>query len=154
MPDRRIEAIWVKRMKGGPMDATATATLEAGRGLTGNADRGGRRQVTIISRERWDVVCSALAARLDPAVRRANLMVSGLELARSRGRVLTIGGVRLRINGETRPCWQMEAAHAGLQAALGTDWGGGAFAEVLEGGVIHVGDAVDWELPLLDAAVR
>ena len=152
MAPGRVEAIWLKRMKRGPMDAVATASLEAGRGLAGNANRGGRRQVTIIARERWEAICQALGDRVDPSVRRANVMVAGIELARSRGRVLTIGAARLRINGETRPCWQMEEAHAGLQAAMEPAWGGGAFAEVLEGGEITVGDAVAWELPLLDAA--
>jgi MOSC domain-containing protein YiiM len=45
----------------------------------------------------------------------------------------------------------MEAAHAGLQAAMRERWGGGVFAEVLDGGTIRAGDAVEWELPLLDA---
>ena len=40
-------------------------------------------------------------------------MVSGLDLQRSRGRILRVGQTRLRINGETRPCEQMEDAHAG-----------------------------------------
>ena len=152
MTSGRVEAIWLKRMKRGPMDPVTSASLEADRGLGGNADRGGRRQVTIISRERWEAICEALGDRVEPSVRRANLMVSGIELARSRGRVLAIGAARLRINGETRPCWQMEEAHEGLQAAMDKEWGGGAFAEVLTGGEIRVGDPVAWELPLLDGA--
>ena len=76
-----VEAIWLKRAKRGPMDAVEDAVAEVGFGLRGNANRGGRRQITIISRERW---------------------------------------------------------------------GGGAFAEVIEGGVVRVGDTVSWHLPILD----
>ena len=143
----RVEAIWVKRAKGGPMDRVDRALLEAGRGLQGNANRGGRRQVTIISAERWRELMDALGADLDPSARRANLMLSGLDLERSRGRVLRIGGARLLINGETRPCEQMEEAHAGLQALMRERWGGGAYAEVIDGGELHVGDAASWEPP-------
>ena len=145
-----LDAIWIKRGKRGPMDSVPAATLDT-KGLIGNANRGGRRQVTLISRERWDVVSRTLGVPVPPSTRRANLLVAGLELEKSRGRVLRIGTVRLRINGETRPCWQMEEAQPGLQAALDKHWGGGAFAEVLEGGEIHVGDPVAWDLPLLDA---
>jgi MOSC domain-containing protein YiiM len=42
----------------------------------------------------------------------------------------------------------MEDAHPGLQNAMRERWGGGAFAEVLDGGRIAVGDAVEWE-PIL-----
>ena len=146
-----LERIWIKRAKRGPMDPADVATLESGRGLNGNANRGGRRQVTIISRERWTELMETLGADLDPATRRANLLVSGIDLRNSRDRVLRIGAARLRINGETRPCERMEEAHRGLQAAMRERWGGGAFAEVLEGGEIRVGQSVEWELPLLDA---
>ena len=141
----KLENIWLKRAKGGPMDPVQAATLEAGSGLRGNANRGGRRQVTIISQARWTELMGALGADLSPGARRANLMVSGVDLENSRGQVLRVGTTRLKINGETRPCEQMEEAHAGLQALMRERWGGGAFAEVLDGGEIRVGDAVEWE---------
>lgn len=140
----KLERIWLKRAKGGPMDAVGAALLEAN-GLRDNANRGGKRQVTIISQERWAELMQALGADLSPSARRANLMVSGLNLENSRGRVLRVGTTRLLINGETRPCEQMEAAHAGLQALMKERWGGGAFAEVVEGGEIRVGEEVQWD---------
>ena len=48
-----LRQIWVKRAHRGTMDPAERATLVAGRGITGNADRGGRRQVTLIDLERW-----------------------------------------------------------------------------------------------------
>ena len=140
-----LECLWLKRAKGGPMDPVDSALLEVDRGLSGNANRGGKRQVTIISKERWAELMDVLGANLPPSARRANLMVSGIDLENSRGRVLQVGGTRLKINGETRPCEQMEAAHAGLEELMRERWGGGAFAEVLDGGEIRVGDAVEWD---------
>jgi MOSC domain-containing protein YiiM len=140
-----LQRIWLKRGKGGPMDVVETAVLEVDCGLRGNAHRGGMRQVTIISQARWAELMAALGSDLSPSARRANLMVSGIDLDNSRGRVLRVGSARLQINGETHPCKQMEEAHAGLQALMRERWGGGAFAEVLDGGEIRVGDAVTWE---------
>jgi MOSC domain-containing protein YiiM len=140
-----LAGIFLKRAHGGLMDARQVATLDPGRGLQGNADRGGRRQVTLIAQERWEELMHEVHASLGPGARRANLVVVGIGLENTRGRVLRVGGCRLRIGGETRPCEQMEAAAAGLQAAMRARWGGGAFAEVLDGGVITIGDAVEWE---------
>jgi MOSC domain-containing protein YiiM len=128
------------------MDAQLTAVLEPGRGLIGNADRGGRRQVTIMSLERWDGLMREVGASLGPDARRANVVVSAIDLENSRGRILRIGECRLQIAGETRPCEQMEDAAPGLQAAMRDRWGGGAYAQVLDGGTISVNDSVDWEV--------
>lgn len=142
-----LRAIWLKRFKRGPMDLREAATLVPGRGLAGNANQGGRRQVTLISEEGWAEALETLGDGVEPAARRANLMVSGVELAATRGKVLRVGACRLRIWSECAPCHQMDEARPGLRAALRPHWRGGACAEVLEGGEIRVGDAVTWEEP-------
>jgi len=140
-----LKAIWIKRAKRGVMDARPAATLIAGRGLTGNANQGGRRQVTIISEERWRDIARALDADIEPHLRRANLLVSGVDLEKSDGKILRIGACRVRLIGETKPCERMEEAHPGLQDAMRPHWGGGAYGEVLDDGEIAVGDAVSFE---------
>lgn len=135
-----VDGIWIKRFKGGPMDSADEATLVPGRGIVGNTDQGGSRQVTVIEREVWETLMAELHAGLDPSARRANLMVSGICLADCRGKVLRIGDVKVWLLGETRPCEQMDAALPGLRRAMGHPWRGGAYGTVVEGGRIRVGD--------------
>ena len=106
-------------------------------------------KVTIIAQEQWTAMMrelgGAIPVALDPAARRANIMVSGIDLARTRGKVLRLGGVRVRILGETRPCERMDEALPGLRAAMDPEWRGGAFGEVLDDGLLAVGDTAAWE---------
>jgi MOSC domain-containing protein YiiM len=139
-----IEAIWLKRAHRGPMDAVERANVIEGKGLEGSVDRSRRRQVTLIEREAWDRMMAELGTDADPAGRRANILLRGISLANTRGRILSIGDVRLVIGGETTPCERMEAYLPGLQAAMKPNWGGGAFAQVIAGGEIKVGDRVEW----------
>jgi MOSC domain-containing protein YiiM len=143
----RLEQIWIKRCHWGPMDPADHATLVAGRGIVGDAVQGGRRQVTLLDVARWRRLMDVLKVDLSTSARRANLVVDGLDLAESRGRIVRVGEVRLRINGETRPCERMDEAAWGLQAAMREPWSGGAFAEIVEGGGISVGDPVEWDPP-------
>ncbi len=39
MANGKLEAIWIKRMRLGPMDTRNRALLRTGQGLVGNADR-------------------------------------------------------------------------------------------------------------------
>ena len=142
----RLEGIWLKRSHRGPMDAHASVRLVAGDGIAGSVDRSRRRQVTIISREVWDELMATLGVNIDPSARRANLLVSGVVLAHTRGRVLSIGAARLLIGGELTPCERMDEVRPGLRELMRVDWGGGVFAQVLDDAVISVGDPVSWEL--------
>lgn len=141
----RLEAIWSKRAHRGAMDALERAELVAGEGLAGSVGRSRRRQVTVIEREVWDRVQEELQASIPYSARRANLMISGIRLEETRDRVLRIGTTRIKIGGHTTPCERMDEAHEGLRAKLAPHWGGGAFAQVIVGGTIRVGDAVQWE---------
>lgn len=141
----KLHQIWIKRAHGGKMDRAERVMLVAGRGMAGNAHQGGKRQLTLIDLERWRELMDRLGADLDINARRANLVIDGLDLFDSRGRTLRIGATRLLVHGETRPCERMDEALAGLQIAMRERWGGGAFAEVVGGGEISVGDDVDWD---------
>lgn len=141
----RLEQIWIKRAHRGLMDPAREGRLEAGKGLVGNANYGGRRQVTIIAAERWAELEAVLDASINQSARRANLLVSGIDLVETRDRILRVGACRLLIGGETRPCERMEEAFPGLQEAMRSRWGGGAWAQVEQGGEIRVGDDVLWE---------
>jgi MOSC domain-containing protein YiiM len=138
-----IASIWIKRAHRGKMDRVDAAELVAGRGLTGSADQGRKRQITIISESAWDEALEELGVAVDPSARRANVMLRGVDLENSRGKTLKLGDCVIRVFGETRPCERMDEAQPGLRAALGPRWRGGVFGEILEGGTIHVGDAVE-----------
>ena len=141
----RLHQIWIKRAHGGKMDGADRSTLVAGRGLAGNANQGGKRQVTLLDLGRWQQFMDRFRADLNTNARRANLVIEGLDLFDSRGRTLRIGAARLLVHGETLPCERMDETLAGLQGAMRERWGGGVFAEVIEGGEISVGDDVMWD---------
>ena len=141
----KLEQIWIKRVHRGPMDPATRARVVAGKGIVGNANQGGKRQVTIVSNKHWTDVTAPLGDTPDPRLRRANLLVSDIDFSDAYGKILKIGKVRVRIYGETRPCEQMEAAVPGLRDAMSVPWGGGAHGEVLDDGEIAVGDSVTLE---------
>ncbi len=140
----RLEAIWLKTAHGGPMAPQESATAVENVGLKGCAGGGRKwRQVTVIEKEVFDRLKSELPDS-DPAMRRANLMVSGIRLEECRDKILQVGELRVHMRAETLPCDLMEEQCAGLQAALVPDWKAGAFSKVLNDAEIALGDEVKW----------
>ncbi|WP_280771005.1 MOSC domain-containing protein [Salipaludibacillus daqingensis] len=140
-----LRAIWIKRMKRGPMDATNRAILHENQGIENNADQRGKRQVTIMEEEKWESLMTQLNGQLNPETRRANLMVKGIDLEKSRGKVLKIGENLIEIIGETKPCERMDEALPGLKDAMYPRWQGGAYGVILTDGEIEIGDPVSWK---------
>ena len=137
-----VEAIYLRPGARVPVRSVPRAVARAGEGLEGDHAGGGRRQVTILSLE----ACSELGANLDPGVRRANVLVSGVDLRACLGRRLRLGTVEVEVFGETRPCELMDNdGRIGLDAALRKDWRGGVFGAVRTGGTLAVGDLVQAE---------
>ena len=84
-----LVCIWIKRAHGGPMDRVGEAEMIAGHGLRGNADQGGRRQVTLVDEGAWAEAQLELGVDVDPSARRANILLRGIDLQASRSCIKT-----------------------------------------------------------------
>ncbi len=140
-----LQRIWVKETHGEPITAVDEAKALADQGFDGGVGEASTRQLTVLAAEAWTDVEATLGMSVDPALRRANLLVAGVDLAGTTGRVLRVGDLRLEITGETKPCYQMDTAVDGLQAALEPDWRGGVHGVVLGDATVRVGDPVGWD---------
>ncbi len=113
--------------------------LHAGRGVEGDHACGGKRHVTLVFEDDWRAATAVLGRSVDPAGRRANVLVSGGGASRLVGRRLRVGEALVEIHDITRPCEVMEQAATGLRDALEPDGRGGVWGRVLEGGRVRPG---------------
>ena len=140
----RVEWIGLRPARDVPMQETASVRAEAGLGLAGDRYTGGngKRGVTLLQAEHLPAI-AALCGRTEvaPALLRRNLLVSGIPLVALKGRRFRVGDVLLEGTGPCDPCSRMEDAlgPGGYNAMRGH---GGLTARILEGGTLHVGDAV------------
>ena len=137
-----LKAIAHRPTDGEPMREALQATVHPGRGLDSENRKTGRREVTLLAAEAWADACHELGVDISWLVRRANLLIEGVDLGATIGQVISIGPVQIRIHGETKPCGIMESQQAGLRDALKPNFRGGVHGEVLTGGTIRVGDPV------------
>ena len=147
----KLSAIAIKRSTRAPMELLESARIDARTGLSEDF-RGTvrKRQVSVLALEAWSDACAELDVDLPWTLRRANLLVEGVELPRTPGSLLVIGSVTLRVEVETKPCSRMEEQHEGLSEALKPDWRGGVCCTVVTEGAVNVGDSVTVEEPTAD----
>jgi MOSC domain-containing protein YiiM len=136
----RVLKLWVRPVPKGEMVERESLALEAGLGVAGDSCYGKRRHVTIVFLDDWNEAARALGREVDPAGRRANVLVSGGGGLRYCGRRVRLGGSVIEIHGETRPCQRMDDAAPGLMEALRPGGRAGVWGSVVEGGTIRPGD--------------
>ncbi|MCH8150263.1 MAG: MOSC domain-containing protein [Planctomycetes bacterium] len=137
-----VRAIAFRPTDSDPMREIEECRVLVNRGLELENRPPGKRSLTLLSRESWIDTCRDLGADLPWWMRRANLLVEGFDLAATIGHTVEIGAIRVYIHDETRPCKLMDEEHVGLRAALKGEFRGGVFGQVLNEGIISVGDEV------------
>jgi len=129
-----------------------TAEAVPGRGLTGDryffargtfSDKNGPdREVTLIEIEALEALRSECEVVLEPAQARRNLVTRGVPLNHLVGREFAVGSVRLRGLRLCEPCNHLEKLTLpGVNKGLCHR--GGLRAQVVAGGVLHTGDAIE-----------
>ena len=141
----KLKAIAIKTAPRAEMQELENAEITVEKGITGDF-RGSQknRQITILSEPAWGKTCAVLNKDLPWTVRRANLLVDGVEFSEADvGKIVSIGETRLKIKQETNPCSLMDQQYQGLKNALTPEWRGGVCCDVLSAGTIQVGDPVE-----------
>lgn len=137
-----ILALAFRSPKGSAMHLSDSLGLTPIDGVVEDYGSNKRRQISLLDEAAWDAACFDVGSKLPWYVRRANVLVQGLNLKELKGRIVQIGNVSIRILGEVTPCHVMDSVHAGLKKALESDWRGGVYGQILVPGTIYVGDAI------------
>jgi len=141
-----VEAIFVAPAAGAPAERLEQAAALAGRGLEGDRHVTGSgtfpsglpgSALTLIEAE----VCESFAPPLEPSEHRRNIVTRGIALNRLVGHEFLIGSVRCRGMRLCEPCTVVDryASRPVLRALVHR---GGLRADILEDGVLRVGDVV------------
>jgi len=149
----QVVAIYTAPEKGAPMESRDGVRAIAGAGLDGDrysagdgkytrADDNGTRAITLIEREAVAAAGREYEIELGEHEARRNLVTEGVPLNHLVGRTFRVGGVVLRGFKLAEPCTHLEGlTRSGVRRALVHR--AGLRAEILEGGTISVGDAVE-----------
>ncbi len=141
----QLDWIGIREIKREPLTVVEQVEVLVNRGLAGDhrtKREGGKRQVTLIQAEHLPVLATIMGHDEIPAAwLRRNLVVSGINLYAMRKSCFMIGDVLFQGSGSCPPCSRMEKTlgPGGYNAMRGH---GGINAQVVEGGVISVGDSV------------
>jgi len=143
-------AIYVCGRKRDELRSVAEAEAVAGRGLVGDryfragdgtGDHDPAHEVTLIESEALDGLTREYELALQPNQSRRNLLTRRVPLNHLVGRAFKVGDVVLRGIRLCEPCGHLEALTVpGVKKGLCHR--GGLRAQIVQGGVIHAGDAI------------
>jgi len=152
MAQGTVESIQVSAEAEGAMVSVKEARAVPGRGIEGDRyflkhgtyskKMGPDREVTLIESEAVEAAARDYNLEAEPRDTRRNLVTRGVALTPLVGREFRVGPVRLKGIRLCEPCGHMEqlSGKPGIQKSLVHR--GGLRAQILEGGVIRVGDAI------------
>src|SRR5919109_865851 len=146
-----VVSIHVARTGAASMESVTEAHAVVGKGLEGDRyfsgvgtysnEPGGGREVTLIEIEAIEALKRDYQIDLDPGQARRNVITRGVPLNHLLGQVFIVGEVTLRGVRLCEPCAHMEKLT--LKGALrGLIHRGGLRTDIVQGGTIHVGDAI------------
>ena len=150
--EKVAEVVSIHRVavKEAPTEALAEVGVRESYGIEGDwrSRASSQRQLTLIEEEVLQDVARALGITVTPGSSRRQVVVRGLTLNSTVGKVLHVGDLELEITGLCDPCDNMERTIApGARAALSGH--GGINARVLTGGTLRVGDRVAVAEPVM-----
>ncbi len=148
----RVESIHIATTAEAAMRGVAEIRAIAGVGLEGDryATRTGTfsakpkpgRQITLVEAEAIEALERELGLKLAPGETRRNLVTRDVALNHLVGREFRVGAVRLRGHELCEPCSDLVRMTGKPQILPGLIHRGGLRAEIIEGGVISVGDLI------------
>jgi MOSC domain-containing protein YiiM len=152
MSQGRVDSIHITSAAEATMRGVDEATAIAGLGLEGDRYTLGTgtyspkpkpsRQITLIEAEAIEALERELGLVLKPGEARRNLVTRGVALNHLVGCDFTVGQARLRGHELCEPCGNLARMTGKPQILPGLAHRGGLRAEILEGGLIRVGDPV------------
>jgi MOSC domain-containing protein YiiM len=144
-------AIQIGRLAEGRLESVPEVRAVPGKGLEGDRyfrgegsfsnNPGGGRQVTLVASEMLDLLEREHGIRLAPSETRRNLVTRGVSLNDLVGKGFQVGGVRMRGVRLAEPCNHLERlTQTGV--VKGLVHRAGLRADILDEGMLHVGDAI------------
>lgn len=142
-----VEWISFRLEKRGEVSVVDEVSVSPENGIEGDHYNGKnrKRQVTIIQQEHIEAVAKFLKKdKINPRLLRRNIAVSGINLLAFNDAEFAIGTARLKMTGLCHPCSRMEQnlGEGGYNAMRGH---GGITCEIIEAGIIKIGDEVRFE---------
>ncbi|MCX6546766.1 MAG: MOSC domain-containing protein [Geothrix sp.] len=152
MAEGRIESIHIATAAGSPMQSKVEVSVTAGAGIDGDryAAQVGKfsdkpksgRQITFIEAEAIEALATELGITLQAGETRRNVVTRGVPLNHLVGREFEAGSVRFRGTELCEPCQYLTELTGKPGILPGLTHRGGLRAEVLQGGLLSLGDTL------------